>query len=76
MLRLFAQAREAAGIGKVEIAGSTVQEVLAAATEAYGSDFEQILGISNVWVNGQQADFGTAVTSGDEVAVLPPVSGG
>lgn len=75
-LRLFASAREAAGTGRATIAGSTVGEVLAAAVEVYGSGFAAVLGTCKVWVNGDDADASTPVGDGDEVAVLPPVSGG
>jgi len=35
-----------------------------------------VLEQSRVWVNGEAADPGQAVDEADEVAVLPPVSGG
>ncbi len=76
VLRLFAQAREVAGTGKAEMPGSTVDAVLTAATDAYGEAFSVILAGSKVWLNGEPAERDAAVTDGDEVAVLPPVSGG
>lgn len=76
VLRLFASAREAAGTGRAEFDGETVGAVLAAAVAAYGSTFERILANCRLWVNGEGADELTAVIRGDEVAVLPPVSGG
>ena len=42
----------------------------------FGEEFAGVLGTCNVWVNGDQADRDDAVGEGDEVAVLPPVSGG
>lgn len=75
-LRLFAAAREAAGTGSAQFAGSTVGEVLAAAVAAYGDTFRAVLANSRVWLNGDPADEHTAVGATDEVAVLPPVSGG
>jgi molybdopterin converting factor small subunit len=75
-LRLFAQAREAAGTGSVEVAGATVGAVLDEAVGRFGPSFEAVLGTSRVWLNGEAAESGTAVGPGDEVAVLPPVSGG
>ena len=75
-LRLFASAREAAGTGSAEFDGETVGAVLDAAIVAYGDDFAGLLATCNVWVNGDQADRSQPVSSGDEVAVLPPVSGG
>jgi sulfur-carrier protein len=76
VLRLFAAAREAAGTGKQALAGETVGEVLDAAVDRYGSAFEVVLRSSRVWLNGEPAFPGDAVADGDEVAVLPPVSGG
>lgn len=75
-LRLFAQAREAAGEKVAQFEGSTVGEILDAAVAAFGSDFEAVLGGSKVWLNGTPTDRSDAVKDGDEVAVLPPVSGG
>ena len=76
LLRLFASAREAAGRGRDEIAGATVAEVLAAASARYGGAFVAVLATSRVWVNGDPAEPDTVVGPADEVAVLPPVSGG
>lgn len=76
VLRLFAQAREAAGTARDEVAGTTVDEVLAAARARYGAPFAAVLETSRVWVNGEPAEGTAPVAAGDEVAVLPPVSGG
>lgn len=75
-LRLFAQAREAAGTKTVQIDGSTVGEILDAAVADYGATFAAVLDQSNVWLNGDPADRSADVDERDEVAVLPPVSGG
>ena len=75
-LRLFASAREAAGIGKAPMQGATVGDVLDAAVDAYGADFGALLETCNVWRNGDPVERADAVSDGDEVAVLPPVSGG
>jgi sulfur-carrier protein len=76
VLRLFAAAREAAGTGRDTMAGSTVAEVLQAARERYGDRFAAVLTTCRVWVNGEAADDDQPVGDDDEVAVLPPVSGG
>ncbi|MCP3937986.1 MAG: MoaD/ThiS family protein [Actinomycetia bacterium] len=75
-LRLFAQAREAAGTSSAEFGGSTVGQVIEAAVSEYGGEFERVVQHSRVWCNGDPAENDTAVTDTDEVAVLPPVSGG
>lgn len=76
VLRLFAAAREAAGTGRDEVDGATVAEVLVAARARYGEPFAAVLDTARVWVNGEPATVEAQVSAGDEVAVLPPVSGG
>jgi molybdopterin converting factor small subunit len=76
IVRLFAAAREAAGRGVDELPGTSVGEVIDAACARYGQAFADVLATSRVWRNGEPAGRADAVTDGDEVAVLPPVSGG
>jgi molybdopterin converting factor small subunit len=76
VLRLFASAREAAGTGRDVVVGATVAAVLAGAVERYGDEFGRVLATSRVWLNGEAVDGSARVTDDDEVAVLPPVSGG
>ena len=76
ILRLFAQAREAAGAGTANFSGSTVDEIIKAAISQYGDTFAAVVKMSKVWVNGEEVPRSHAVTDKDEVAVLPPVSGG
>lgn len=75
-LRLFASAREAAGVDRVDVDESTVGAVLDAARVRYGEHFAAVLATSRVWLNGEPTTDDAAVTARDEVAVLPPVSGG
>lgn len=75
-LRLFAGLRQAAGTGEVELDGDSVGDVLSEAAATYGPEFERGIASAKVWVNGEPADHTTPVTSNDEVALLPPVSGG
>jgi molybdopterin converting factor small subunit len=76
VLVLFAGAREAAGTGRDELPGETVADVLDHASQRYGSEFAEVLTRCRVWVNGEEALPTSAVGADDEVAVLPPVSGG
>lgn len=76
VLRLFAQAREAAGTGRDVVDAATVGDVLAEASARYGSAFAALLGSCGVWLNGEPTDRAAVVGATDEVAVLPPVSGG
>ena len=77
-LRLFARARESAGTAAAEFDATTLGELLAEARTTYGAEFTAVLASSRVWVNGEDPVGGdaTALKEGDEVAVLPPVSGG
>ena len=76
VLRLFAAAREVAGRASDTVHGDTVAEVLAEATARYGPAFASVLAASRVWLNGEPVPQEAAVADADEVAVIPPVSGG
>ena len=75
-LRLFANLREIADATEVDVAGSTVGDVLSRATEMFGDDFGRALASAQVWVDGTQATTETPVPDGAEIALIPPVSGG
>lgn len=75
-VRFFAQAREAAGTGSAVVAGGTVGAVLESAVARFGADLAAVIAMSKVWVNGDEVPLDHPVTDKDEVAVLPPVSGG
>jgi molybdopterin synthase sulfur carrier subunit len=76
VLLLFAAARQAAGRSRDDVPGHTIDEVLSAACERYGRGFSEVLANSRVWCNGEPVDGAAIVSDADEVAVLPPVSGG
>ncbi len=69
-------AREAAGTRHDVIDADTVAAVLDEAKVRYGRAFEEIVAVSQIWVNGEVVSFDTPVGPYDEIAVLPPVSGG
>ncbi|MGY1502695.1 MoaD/ThiS family protein [Streptomyces sp. QTS52] len=76
---LFAAAREAAGRARDVIPGSTLGEVLDEARRRYGGGFAHVLANSRVWLNGEMLYDemrGAPCEDGDEIAVLPPISGG
>jgi molybdopterin converting factor small subunit len=50
--------------------------VLHAARARYSPTFTEVLANAQVWRNGEPCSEADAVAAGDEVAVLPPVSGG
>ncbi len=77
-LRQFAAAREAAGTAVDEFDATDLAMLLDAARARYGDGWSAVAATARVWVNGDEPAGGTATTlaDGDEVAVLPPVSGG
>jgi MoaD family protein len=75
-VRLFAALREQAGAARVEAEGRTVGDVVDALTGRYGERFGSIAAVGSYVVNGERASRETLIADGDEVALLPPVSGG
>ena len=75
-LRLFANLRESAGTTSADFPGETVGAVIAAAVNRFGTEFGRGLETAKIWVNGDPAGEATSVTAGDEIALIPPVSGG
>ena len=73
---LFAQAREAAGVGSVRVEGSSVEELVGALADRFGPAMSEIVAASRVFLNGEPAEGTDLVAEDDEVAVVPPVSGG
>lgn len=75
-LRLFANLRESAGTDRVNIEAATVGDILDQANEKFGERFRAGAETAGVWVNGEPAETGTSISASDEVALIPPVSGG
>jgi molybdopterin synthase catalytic subunit len=75
-VRLFAALRELAGAGSVEASGRSVGDVADALSASHGERFAKIVAVSSFVVNGERASRATIIAEGDEVAILPPVSGG
>jgi len=75
-VRLFAALRELAGASEVEAEGKSAGDVIDVLSSRYGERFTQIAAVGSVVVNGERASRSTPVVPGDEVALLPPVSGG
>lgn len=74
---LFGPARDlAGGTTRTELDGTTVAAVVADGAARFGPAFADLCRRSQVWVNGEPAGAADPVGPGDEVAVLPPVSGG
>ncbi len=75
--RLFARLREQAGTDTelVDLAGSTVEDVYRALRDLHPA-LEADLGLIRPARNQEFAEWSEAVADGDEVAFIPPVSGG
>jgi molybdopterin converting factor subunit 1 len=75
--RLFARLREQAGTDTevVDLAGATVEDVYRALRERHPA-LEPDLGLIRPARNQAFAEWSEAVADGDEVAFIPPVSGG
>jgi MoaD family protein len=75
-VRLFAALREIAGAPNVEAEGDTVGEVIDALAARYGERFEKVARAGSAVVDGERAGPSRSLSGGEEVALLPPVSGG
>lgn len=78
-VRLFAALREIAGSSWVDADvpdPADAADVLDALAAEYGDEFRRIARSGTVVVNGEPVDWDRSLTPGDEIALLPPVSGG
>ena len=76
-VRLFASYAESIGKSSIDLdlnEGATVSDVLLALSRMPGAD--RVPPSPLIAVNRTYAKPGTALNSGDEVAVIPPVAGG
>jgi molybdopterin converting factor small subunit len=76
VVRCFAAARQAFGQGRLELRAGTVGAVLDELNTRAGPAFAAVAATCRLWVNGEPATTRTVLKTGDEVALLPPVSGG
>ena len=72
----FGPARDATGTRTATVDGASVDEVVAATVRRYGDRFASMLPTCRIWLNGDPAAPDAPVGTHDEIAVLPPVSGG
>ena len=75
-LRLFASVKQMAGTGSVVLSGATVADVVEEAPQRYGAEFSDMARNCRIWLNGNPTEINTPVNDDDEIALLPPVSGG
>jgi molybdopterin converting factor subunit 1 len=72
---LFASIRDAAGVDRVQVDAATIRDVSAQLAGLF-PEAAGLIERSRFAVNQQFASPDTALQEGDEVAVIPPVSGG
>ena len=76
ILRLFASVKQMAGTGSVILSGATVADVVEEASQRYGAEFTDMARNCRIWLNGNPTEINTPVNDDDEIALLPPISGG
>ncbi|NNN14317.1 MAG: MoaD/ThiS family protein [Acidimicrobiaceae bacterium] len=75
-LLFFAAAREAAGLGAMDVTATTVSEAIGEAVARLPDSFGMVLPSCRVWLNGEPTDGHERCGEADEIAFIPPVSGG
>jgi MoaD family protein len=75
-VRLFAALRETAGASVLEMEAADVGSLLDLLSATYGPGFDRIMSAGTVVVGGETVGRDRELGPGDEVALLPPVSGG
>jgi molybdopterin synthase sulfur carrier subunit len=80
IIRYWAAARQAAGVGEEPYDAATLAEALDAARAARGVDFGRVVARSSFLVDGHpvgaRAHDGVTLPEGGTVEVLPPFAGG
>jgi MoaD family protein len=75
-VRLFAALREVAGASVLEVSAPDVGSLLDRLSDTYGAAFDRIMAVGTVVVDGETVARDRELSPEDEVALLPPVSGG
>jgi len=75
-VRLFAALREIAGASELELNAPDVGSLLDQLSDRFGPEFERIISAGAVVVDGETVDRERTLHPDDDVALLPPVSGG
>jgi MoaD family protein len=75
-VRLFAALRELAGTSTLDLEAADVGALLEELSRRLGPEFDRIMAAGSVVVNGERAERDRSIGAHDEVALLPPVSGG
>lgn len=76
-VRFFAAAAEAAAVDGAAIDAGTIGELRGALNARFGAEFDRVLGLCSLLVNGARAtDDDVTLSPTDTVDVLPPFAGG
>jgi len=75
-VRVFAALREIAGPSELEEDADTVGQLVDRLGDRFGPQFARILAAGSVIVDGERSDRDRRLQPQDDVALLPPVSGG
>jgi MoaD family protein len=75
-IRLFAALRDIAGSSELDHDAPDVDTLRRELSEKFGDEFGRVLTAGAVIVNGEKASPDRRLQPADEVALLPPVSGG
>ncbi len=79
-VKLFAESAEVAGEREVSVQPGSVDEATDQLVDRFGEEMRRVLSTSQLWLNGVASDVsgveGVVLLDGDEIAVIPPVSGG
>jgi molybdopterin converting factor small subunit len=72
----FAQMRDLTGVRNVVMRSKTIEALINEGGAIYGADFVCLATSCAIWVNGETVGRDWAISDDDEVAFLPPISGG
>jgi MoaD family protein len=75
-VRLFAALREIAGASELDEEATTVGDLIDLLCDRFGPQFGRIVAAGSVIVDGERSARDRNLRPQDEVALLPPVSGG
>lgn len=75
-VRVFAALRELAGSAELEMDATDVGDLLDQLSTRLGEEFDRVMRAGSVLVDGERSGRDRVLGGGEEVALLPPVSGG
>jgi MoaD family protein len=75
-VRLFAALRELAGSSEIDVEAPDVGSLVEDLSRRFGPEFARIVSAGSVLVDGERAGSDRILRPDEEVALLPPVSGG